>query len=395
MNRRALFVAAATCFLSSSCTSSGPTVVNELTVPGTSGGFSFDIGAVDNGHYYLADRTNKALDVYDTNTLQLLAQIKGTGATAFAGQIGTNNAISGPDGVVVIPGTNTVYVGDVGSVKVVDVGSMTVVKSIALPPPGTGGATGFRADEGCYDPDDKLIMISHPEETNPSPFISFVSTTTQTQVATLALADSAGLEACVYDAATKSFLVNNDGTTANPNGELDVITAASVVAGTPAVSKSYGLGNCGPTGLDLGPGNDIVIGCDPSGAAGGAPAGTPIVTLIYDKTSGTKLATVPIGGTDQVAYDKVSNRYFISARRWQNGGVLIPAPAGGTLAVNPSFGIIDAGSRSLVTRLDAGNNDHSVAVDGALHRAFVPHTTGSSSSTPLFLTAGITVYSTD
>ena len=55
------------------------------------------------------------------------------GTLAFAGQIGTDNSISGPDGVVVIPGTNTVYVGDVASVKIVDVGTMTVVKSIQLP----------------------------------------------------------------------------------------------------------------------------------------------------------------------------------------------------------------------------------------------------------------------
>jgi len=393
MNRRKLSVAAAVCFVCS-CSSGGPIVTNELTVPGVTGAFTFDIGAVDNGHYYLADRTNKALDVYDSKTYQLLGQIKGTGATAFAGQIGTNNAISGPDGVVVIPGTNIVYVGDVGSVKVVDVSSMTVVKNIPLPPPGATTTT-FRADEGCYDKDDNLIMMAHPEETNPSPFLDFISTTTQARVATLVLPDSGGLEACVYDSATKSFYFNNDGTTANPNGELDVITAASVVAGAPVVSKSYGLGDCGPTGMDLGPGNDLVIGCDPSGAASGAPAGTPIVTLIVDKTNGNKLATVPIGGSDQVAYDKVSNRYFVAARRWQTGGVLIPPPAGGTLATNPSLGIIDAGSRTLLTRLDAGNNDHSVAVDGAAHRVFVPHTTGSSSTTPLFLTSGITIYSTE
>ena len=173
MNRRKLSVAAAVCFVCS-CSSGGPIVTNELTVPGVTGAFTFDIGAVDNGHYYLADRTNKALDVYDSKTYQLLGQIKGTGALAFAGQ-GTDNAHSGPDGVAVIPGTNTVYVGDVGSVKIVDVGSMTVVKNIPLPPPGATTTT-LRADEGCYDPDDKLMMFAHPEET--PPFVSFISTTT-------------------------------------------------------------------------------------------------------------------------------------------------------------------------------------------------------------------------
>jgi hypothetical protein len=384
--KRTDVAAAAFCAIVVSCTSSGPKVVDELTVPGTSTAFTFDIGQVDQGRYYLADRTNKALDVYDAQTGQLIAQIQG----GFAGQTGANNDTSGPDGVNAIPGTNTVYVGDVSSVKVVDVGTKTVVKNIALTPPGSPKPSGLRADEGCYDKDDNLMMFSHPADS--PPFASFISTTTQTLVTQISFTGSAGLEACAYDPATKSFYVNNDGTPANPNGEVDVITAASVVAHAPVVAKMYPLGDCGPTGLDLGPGNEMVVGCDPSGAAGGAPAGTPIVTLILDRTNGNKLASVPIGGADQVAYDPVSNRYFVAARRWQTGGVLVPAPAGGSLAVVPSLGIIDAGSRTLVMRLDAGNNAHSVAVDGAAHRVFVPHQPQSSNA--LFPAAGITVYST-
>jgi hypothetical protein len=260
---------------------------------------------------------------------------------------------------------------------------MSVTKSIALPPPGSNTPSGNRADEGCYDPDDKLMMFNHPADG----FASFISTTTQTRVATFTFPGTAGLEACVYDPATKNFFVNNDGTPANPNGELDVITAASVVSGTPSIAKTYGLGDCGPTGIDLGPGNDLVIGCDPSGAAAGAPVGMPIVTLIYDKTNGRKLASVPIGGADEVAYDKVSNRYFISARRWQAGGTWT-----GVMTFAPSLGIVDAGRRSLVTRLDAGNNDHSVAVDGALHRVFVAHSNQSGLAIPA---SGVTVYSSE
>jgi hypothetical protein len=62
------------------------------------------------------------------------------------------------------------------------------------------------------------------------------------------------------------------------------------------------------------------------------------------------------------------------------------------MTFNPSLGIIDAGSRSLVTRLDAGNNDHSVAVDGALHRVFVAHSNQSTLAIPA---SGITVYSSE
>ena len=75
---------------------------------------------------------------------------------------------------------------------------------------------------------------------------------------------SAGLEACVYDHGTASFLVNNDGSTANPHGETDVIPATFVLAGTPANPvtltlpvptagsgfKIFPLGNCDPTGID-------------------------------------------------------------------------------------------------------------------------------------------------
>jgi len=72
-----------------------------------------------------------------------------------------------------------------------------------------------------------------------------------------------GNEQCQYDAGTKSFLVNNDNTIANPHGEVDVIPAAdikSMVVGstanifTLAGVKRFPLGVCDPTGLTLGPG---------------------------------------------------------------------------------------------------------------------------------------------
>ena len=104
---------------------SGLVLAKTITIPAWKGGNgTYDISQVDPllHNYYLADRTSNALDVASTTGLGLTAQVVGP----FAGvqpppPAPANNEMSGPDGVVVQPGTNYVYVGDVDSVKVVDV----------------------------------------------------------------------------------------------------------------------------------------------------------------------------------------------------------------------------------------------------------------------------------
>src|ERR1700693_5594969 len=142
--------------------------VSDVALPGITAttNFSFDLGMVANGKYYVTDRNNKAVDVIDLGTL-LVSQIIGTGANAFAGCkplascVGGNNGLSGPDGIDLIPGTNFIFVGDVDNVRVLDTSSNTIVRSIRT------GTTGFRADEGCYDPDDQIYMISSPDADTP------------------------------------------------------------------------------------------------------------------------------------------------------------------------------------------------------------------------------------
>src|SRR5438045_4025282 len=211
---------------------STPGFVKVIGVPNVTTGtnFSFDISAVDpvKERMYFTDRNNKSVDVIDVKTNTFLKQITGGFAGCNTGPtcVGANNSMSGPDGLNLITGTNFIYVGDVNSVKIIDTSSDTVVNTIAI-----GGNSGLRADEGCYDPDHKIFMISSPEES--PPFATFIDTTTQKIIATLLFADSSGLEACTYDHATQTFLNNNDGTIANPDGEIDVIPASFVMQGTP------------------------------------------------------------------------------------------------------------------------------------------------------------------
>jgi DNA-binding beta-propeller fold protein YncE len=370
--------------------------------------FSFDISAVDSakGRMYFTDRNNKSVDVIDTKTNTFLKQITG----GFHG-VGADNAHSGPDGLNLIPGTNFIYVGDVNSVKIIDTTSDTVVNTIAI-----GGSSGLRADEGCYDPDDKLFMIASPEES--PPFATVIDTVTQKIIATVLFTDpgtgptgraSDGLEACVYDHAMASFLINNDGSTANPHGEVDVIPATFVLAGTPAAPvtltlpvptaasgiKIFPLGNCDPTGLDLGPGTDMAVSCREG------TAGVKLSVLIMNRTNGAVLANLNAGGGDQIAYDSASNRYYLAASRWTSSG-LSSGPAGCTAAspCTPTLQVIDATSRTVVKSIATGNNAHSVAVDPTTQQVFLPASSATAPAGCAFMfcdntqNGGVIVYST-
>src|ERR1700731_211372 len=72
-------------------------MISKVEIPGTALD-SFDISYVDQkaNRYYLADRTNKAIDIVDTNTGKFIAQIPG-----FAG-FDKSNDTAGPNGVVVV-----------------------------------------------------------------------------------------------------------------------------------------------------------------------------------------------------------------------------------------------------------------------------------------------------
>ncbi len=351
----------------------------ELAIPGISPttNFSFDLGTVAFGKYYLTDRNNKAVDVVDTNTFAV-SQITGTGANAFTG-VGPSNAKSGPNGINAVPGpvqgTYLLYVGDVNNVRIIDPSTNTVVKSIQV------GTAGFRADEGCFDADDNLYMIAIPDAD--VPYAAIIDTNTQKLKGMVVWVDTdnatpaGGNEQCQYDPASKSFLVNNDGTIANPRGEVDVIPAVDLVAlnGGASVNvfslpgvKRFPLGNCDPTGLALGPNNEMASECRQGGK------GEALTLLIMNRSTGAIVATLPAGGGDQIAYNASTNRYYVAASRWHASGV--NDQGGGCSAKNPCNPMlfeIDATTHQIVATAHTGNNAHSVAVDPLTGHVYVPH----------------------
>src|SRR5215469_9003033 len=144
----------------------------QITLPNGQIISTFDISYVDPvlELYFLGDRTNKAVDQVDTRTNQVVAQL---GQGTFVGFTG-NNDTSGPNGVFTVH-HRQIWAGDGNStVHVIDLKSQQTAQIIS-----TGGA--FRADEGCVDHRDHLVLIANDaEHDNPAnwPFVSFISTKT-------------------------------------------------------------------------------------------------------------------------------------------------------------------------------------------------------------------------
>ena len=388
---------------------SGPRVVGDIAIPNVTAGtnFSFDLGVVVNhspGFYAFTDRNNKSVDRIDIATKTLTTPlITGTGATAFAGAVGSpvDNSISGPDGLNDI-GPGVMYAGDVSSVKVIDTATNTVTSVI------NGGllaGSGKRADEGCVGTGAALgtYIISSPEAA--TPFATVIDVGTHSVIATitftdLAAAPSAGLEQCRYDAANDLWFFNNDGTTANPHGELDVLTGASVRAipagavcpGASCVNYTALAGvkmipmtatpapGCDPTGLALGPGTDIAIMCREG------TGGAPLLVQILNRLTGAVVASINAGGGDQLEYDPTSNRYYGADSRWTATGLAAagngtPGTAGTCTTAapcTPVMAVIDAATHALVTMVPTGNNAHSVAVDPITGSIFMPYSSATS-----------------
>src|SRR6266436_3354204 len=155
----------------------------QITLPSPQNITRFDISFVDPviGQYFLADRTNKAVDVVDTATNTLVTQLKAT--PPFAGFTG-NNDTSGPDGVITV-GHKEVWAGDGNStIKVISLltGATTHVIN-------TGGKN--RADELCLDPRDKLVLMANDAET-PFPFVTLISTETYSVLKTIVMNGTGG-----------------------------------------------------------------------------------------------------------------------------------------------------------------------------------------------------------
>src|SRR5205823_7096380 len=111
-----------------------------------------------NDTYYLADRSNAAVDVVDAKTGKFVKQI--AASPAFAGFSGSN-ATSGPNGVVAA--FPWLFATDANSrVVSINLSNGNTVGDVS-----TGGAAGLRADELAYDANDGLLLVVNNADTPP------------------------------------------------------------------------------------------------------------------------------------------------------------------------------------------------------------------------------------
>ncbi len=328
---------------------------------------SFDISFDDAGLglYLLADRTHCSVDIWNSSTDALVAQIP-----SFAG-IPTSctppHAVfdcAGPNGVltVVKPGdVKQAWAGDDPSeVKVYDIStpsSPTFVTTI-----NTGGA--FRADEMAYDPKDNVVVVANDAENlppgGPGPFLTFIEASSPYTVlghlyfngVTNPLATN-GLEQTQWSPRTGLFYTS----VPEVNGVLDSGFIAVIDPTTMTIINGYPTG-CEPAGLAVGPEKFALVGCSDKAVEQ------------MNLASGHIMRTFPkTGDVDEVWFNQGDSHYF-------TGGY--------DLTVSPptrALGVIDAQTRGFDENVpDYGAADHSVAADSENNHVFVPSTANTTAS---------------
>jgi hypothetical protein len=338
-----------------------------VCVPGTPGVAAlgtFDISFVDPkiDLYVLADRTNGAVDFFDASDDTFIGRVGGfAGVKCNAAGTAANNAISGPDGVVIVD-HREVWAGDGDStLKVIDIKKFEITDVITVPDP-TNPNVKMRVDEMAWDSRDHILAAAN--NANVPPFVTLVDTTNHKILGQIVFdgskgtpnATNTGIEQPQWSPKTGLFYVSvpqidpNDATL----GGVSVIDPGSM-----SVIATYPVTNCSPAGLALGPRHEAVIGC---GGTFGTGANAVAQTIIINLDNGDILANITqAGGNDEVWFDPGTQHYYLSARGTLTNG-----------KVTPILGTVDARTRVFDGGATTSTTAHSVAADTVSHHVFVP-----------------------
>jgi hypothetical protein len=360
---------------------------------------SFDISWIDQHTqlYYLADRSNAAVDVVDAKTGTFVKQIKG-GFHGFSG----NNDTSGPNGVVTA-GRWLIVTDAPSRVVAIDLTTDAIVSTLS-----TGGADGLRTDELAYDPEDSLILAANNADSPPFATLIRLDTTNGALsfVKKIVFNTANGVDAQngaeqpVWDRRTGKFYISIP--QVGPNEKDGGV--ARIDPHTGVVETVFPVSFCQPAGLTVGPRGDLLLGCsvafDNSGAScstvtatGPLGVGTDFTTcspghfatpkqVIMDARNGAIDRDVfGVGGSDEVWFNSGDGRYYTASRANPQGPVL---------------GVIDAKSQKLLQVVPTAplgyGSPHSVAANRHNNHVFVP--LAANNVVPNCLTGCIGVYGT-
>lgn len=365
------------------------TLTQTVSIPGLA---SFDISFVDPSihTYFLADRSNNDIDVINTFT-KAHSTIGNGDFAGVAATCAQPQACNAPNGLLTVHngrndhdhdaddrGSVQIWAGDAphgsdktSTVKVFSLGG-TLLHDIS-----TGGT--FRADEGCWDPEDHLVLFANDAEL-PSPFISFISTDTYKVVGKIVFDGGSGaghgpnatngIEQCQYDAREHAFYLNLP----EVNGPGDDTADGNVVVINPhslRITRVFDISvtECaGPQGMAIGPEPQIALGCNstteiaPGDFSGGRNS------VVINEENGHVIAVLPNdGGTDEDWFNPGDGHYFFANS----------SPGSKAKPPTPQFlGVVDSRHDSLdqniITQASSAVGAHSVAADPILNQAYVP-----------------------
>jgi hypothetical protein len=312
---------------------------------------NFDIGYVDSNasRYYLADRSNAAIDIFDTQKRTFIGRVGGFVGIKMVNGRAANN-MSGPNGVALDADKHQLWVGDGDStVKVIDLAAnpAKLVATIS-----TGGKG--RADELTVDTKDGLVLVGNNAD-KPT-FVSLISTKPDhAVVAKIEMLDATdGIDQPTYMPETGLFYASvpvwKD---EKKHGGLAVIDPRTL-----KFVKLIPLDDCMPAGSFHGPGTKMIVGCS-AGSATRTPGMVPATLIVDVKTEKVVKVIHEVGGMDEVWYNPAAHRYYTGSRDQPGGAVL---------------GVIDADSDTWIENVPTGINGHSVAADAKSGMIFVPLT---------------------
>lgn len=368
----------------------------------TAGGFySFDISWVDQASrtFYVADRSNKVVDIVDTTSNLLITQLPGgfAGFTPCVPAAGANDC-SGPNGVAT--SANCLFVSDAPSRLVsFNKATLNLVSSVNTDP-----QEPTRADELAVDPKDSLVFVINNAAS--PPFGTFV--TFDPKNCTLTSPDPAkdrvtfdlahgvnatnGAEQPIWDPGTQKFYLSipQIGPAPEDGGVLRIDPIAK------QVEHTYGIKFCSPAGLTLGPNEDVLVGCNTVFDTAGKvwnPAGPTTAAPIYvilNVVTGAQHQVAGAGVGDEVWFNKGDGNYYTAASTSPLRPIVtVPFPPlpPQTAQGAAILGVIDAKDKEVLQLVPTFNvpavttppasahpagTAHSVAADATNNHIFVP-----------------------
>jgi len=392
--------------------------------------YSFDISFVDptpfaghpNGLYYLADRSNAALDVIDIATEKLFGQIggNGVGQANFTGDTG-NTATSGPDGVAAA--FPCIFAGNGNSTLLSFNGNVNFTAVAGTL--NTGGQ--FRVDEMAIDPADGLVMAANNAETRaPGPFSTIVTYNKTTCVFLSAIRTNFnvlpgghtatnGIEQPVWEPMTHRFYVSLpeiDG----PGDGTGITGAVAKINTSGGIEAIYPINFCQPAGLTVGPNGNLLVGCNsvfdnsgkkctavvpspnpetaateatevqgaPATCSGGTAYPQAAICNPGQGCTGNSLQSVfGVGGGDEVWFNSGDGNYYVTA---------------GNNPIGPTFGVVNSSTNTLTQLVPtvppvpatapptppghSAGTAHSIAASAANNHVYLPLPANNNYSAP-------------